>query len=346
MLLLKTDSLGNQQFRKEYTTDPSMDHYAYSLVQTADGGYLILGVRAYFGTYQGGVGTIHKNDLVLLKTDTQGNQQWVKIYAPWEWKQILYNGFDIQLLANGDFITVGAKSYAIFEPNNTYTGKYFLARFNPQGEIVDSVTLPKSYYFFKVNRLKPSHDGNFWAIGAEKDSSSTGQTGLIMKITPNLEILWKREYRVSPPESMLHEMFYEGVEMPDHGFVLCGGAFGPLEDSTNANGWVIRVDSLGCLEPGCDGSSAAPEPPGEGPGIALSPNPTGGAFRIALTRPGEVLLGVRLLDLQGRLISDLQYLRSAGWRECELDLSGQPSGAYLVQVRTRAGWALRKVLKQ
>ncbi len=131
--------------------------------------------------------------------------------------------------------------------------------------------------------------------------------------------------------------------MPDFGFVVCGSSY---EDSTKQNGWILRVDSLGCLEPGCDGSSAAPEPPGEGPGIALSPNPTGGAFRIALTRPGEVLLGVRLLDLQGRLISDLQYLRSAGWRECELDLSGQPSGAYLVQVRTSAGWALRKVLKQ
>ncbi len=348
LMLLKTDSLGNQQFRKEFTTDTTKDHYAYSLVQTQDGGYLIFGLRAYFGNYLGGLLTAHKNDMVLLKTDAQGNQQWVKVYPPWEWKQILFYGLDIQELSNGDFITMGVKSYAIFEPGNTYTGKYFLARFNPEGEFVDSITLLNSYYFFKVNRLKPSSDGNFWAIGAEKDSQNLAQTGLIMKITPNLEVLWKREYRVSPPESLYHEMFNEGVEMPDHGFVLCGTAFGPLEDSTNQNGWVIRVDSLGCLEPGCNFSSAAPEPPGEAPdiGITLSPNPTSGILHLALTRAGDVLLGVRVFDLQGRVLSDVQYLRSAGWRECVLDLSGQPAGAYVVQVRTSVGWAVKKVIKQ
>ena len=81
-------------------------------------------------------------------------------------------------------------------------------------------------------------------------------------------------------------------------------------------------------------------------GITLSPNPTSGILRLALTRAGDVLLGARLLDLQGRVVSDLQFLRSAGWRECVLDLSGQPAGGYVVQVRTSAGWAVRRVVKQ
>ncbi len=346
LVLLKTDSLGNQEFRKEFTTDPTKDHYAYSLVQTQDGGYLIFGLRAYFGNYPGGLLTAHKNDMVLLKTDAQGNQEWVKVYAPWEWKQNLFYGRDILMLPDGEFLIGGLKGYVIGLPGITFAGKYFLARLNQSGEFIDSITLSGMYQLTRINRLKPSSDGNFWAIGAEKDSSNTGQTGLIMKITPDLEVLWKREYRVSPPESMLHEIFYEGVEMPDHGFVLCGGAFGPLEDSTNANGWVIRVDSLGCLEPGCNGSSAAPEPPGEAPdiGITLSPNPTSGILRLALTLAGDVLLGARVLDMQGRVVSDVQYLRSAGWRECVLDLSGQAAGAYVVQVRTSAGWAVVKVI--
>lgn len=168
-----------------------------------------------------------------------------------------------------------------------------------------------------------------------------------MKITPELEVLWKREYRVSPPESMLHEMFYEAVEMPDKGFVLCGTAFGLLEDSTNQNGWVIRVDSLGCLEPGCHLNSPVEEPPAAVPdiGLALSPNPTTGQVHLVLTHEGAVLLGVRVLDVQGRTVSDIQYKRSAGWRECDLDLGAEPAGVYVVQVHTSEGAGARKVIK-
>ncbi|MDX1911340.1 MAG: T9SS type A sorting domain-containing protein, partial [Saprospiraceae bacterium] len=347
ILLIKADSLGNLTFRKEYTTDGTKNHYAYSLTQTLDGGFLIFGFRNYIGPYPGGNTTVNNIDMVLIKTDTQGNQQWAKVYPPWEWRHNLFFGWDIQPLADGTFLTGAGKGYALFQPDNTFSAKYFLARITENGEFSDSLTLPDWHELCRINRLKPSSDGNFWAIGAEKDSQNLGQTSLIMKITPELEVLWKREYRVSPPESMLHEMFYEAVEMPDKGFVLCGTAFGLLEDSTNQNGWVIRVDSLGCLEPGCHLNSPVEEPPAAVPdiGLALSPNPTTGQVHLALTHEGAVLLGVRVLDVQGRTVSDIQYKRSAGWRECDLDLGAEPAGVYVVQVHTSEGAGARKVIK-
>lgn len=134
-----------------------------------------------------------------------------------------------------------------------------------------------------------------------------------MKITSDLQVLWKREYRVSPPESLLHEAFC-ATEMPDHGFVLAGRAFGPLEDSTWSNGWVIRVDSLGCLEPGCDSVfTAAHDPPlSEEVTLALYPNPTDGIVHLSLTEPEARLLGARLLDAEGRVLYDVQFRREAG----------------------------------
>lgn len=168
-----------------------------------------------------------------------------------------------------------------------------------------------------------------------------------MKISPNLQVLWKREYRASPPESLIHDLFYEGAIMPDKSFVLCGLAFGPLEDSTNQNAWVVRVDSLGCLEPGCDSTVAVQGPnQEEDVGLRLSPNPTGGEVRLALTDAEAVLLGLRLLDIQGRVIQDIQFLRSAGWRACVLNLAEQPAGVYIVQVRTSMGWTVKKVVKE
>ncbi|MFN0215632.1 MAG: hypothetical protein ACKVT2_15350, partial [Saprospiraceae bacterium] len=291
MLFLKTDSLGNQVFRKEYTTDSTKGHYAYSFAKTADNGYLLIGYRSYNAHCLGCLLQEGMNDLVFIKTDSLGNEQWTKVYPSLEWKQILFYSLDLQALPNGEFLLAGLKGYAVYQPGNAYIGKYFLARINDSGEFVDSVTLDQDYYFLRVNRLKPSADGNFWAIGAERDTFTEGQTGLIMKISPELEVIWKREYRVSPPESTMHEMFYEGVEMPDKGFALCGTAFGPLEDSTWQNGWVIRVDSLGCLEPGCQLNSAVEDPPAAelDIGINLSPNPTSGQARLALTQEGAVL---------------------------------------------------------
>lgn len=348
MFLLKADSLGSLVFRKEYSTNPNSNHYAFSFTKTEDGGYLLYGYSGYWGHYLGGILETNMLDMVLLKTDGDGNQEWAKVYPPWEWKQTLFYGRDIQPLKSGGYLIAGLKSYRIGLPGNTFVGKYFFARIDSNGDFIDSITLSQNYYFFKVNRLKPSSDGGFWAIGAEKDSQSLAQTGIIIKITPGLEILWKREYRVSPPESTLHEIFYEGVEMPDHGFVLCGGAYGPLEDSTYANGWVIRVDSLGCLEPGCQLNSAVEDPPvlEQDIGISISPNPTSGQAQLTLTHLGAMLLGMRILDIQGRVVSDIQFLRSAGWRECEIDLGGQPAGVYVVQVRTSEGKVARKIVKQ
>ena len=53
-----------------------------------------------------------------------------------------------------------------------------------------------------------------------------------------------------------------------------------------------------------------------------------------------------MLDVQGRVVSDMQFLRSAGWRECVVDLSGEPAGVYIVQIRTSEGWATKKIIKQ
>lgn len=347
IFLTKTDSLGNITFRKEYTTDPSKHHVALSIVQISNEGYFVLGYRYYEGPYWGG-GAENKIDMVCLRIDALGNQINSVVYPPWEWKQILFYGRDIYPLSNGEFLFCGLKSYAIFQANNTYSSKYFFAKIDANGQFLDSLTLPDWHELSRIDRIKPAFDGNFWVVGTEKDSQNLGATGLIMKIAPDLQVLWKREYRVSPPESLLHEAFWDAVEMPDHGFVLAGRAFGPLEDSTWSNGWVIRVDSLGCLEPGCDTVfTAVHDPPAgeEDAGLSLYPNPTAGALHLALTESDALLLGARLLDAQGRVLYDVQFRREAGWRACSLDLGGQPAGVYVVQVRTTKGWVVRKIIK-
>ena len=68
--LVKTDSSGNMQWNKTYGGVGS--EYAFSVVQTSDGGYALAG-ETYLGP--------SSDDAYLVKTDSSGNMQWSKTYG-------------------------------------------------------------------------------------------------------------------------------------------------------------------------------------------------------------------------------------------------------------------------
>ncbi len=70
--LVKTDELGNMQWNQTY--GGTKDEFAFSMIQTSDGGYAIAG---YTESYSSG----GYNDFWLVKTDSLGNEQWSKTYG-------------------------------------------------------------------------------------------------------------------------------------------------------------------------------------------------------------------------------------------------------------------------
>ena len=69
--LVKTNSTGNMQWN--YTYGGWAQDWAFSVVQTRDGGYAIAGVTGSFGAGGG--------DFWLVKTDANGNEQWNYTYG-------------------------------------------------------------------------------------------------------------------------------------------------------------------------------------------------------------------------------------------------------------------------
>jgi hypothetical protein len=74
--LVKTDSSGNVQWSRTYGGTDSDD--AWSVVQTADGGYALAG-------QQRSLTTAGWYDFWLVKTDANGNMQWNKTYGRINW---------------------------------------------------------------------------------------------------------------------------------------------------------------------------------------------------------------------------------------------------------------------
>ncbi|OPY55857.1 MAG: Protease inhibitor precursor [Pelotomaculum sp. PtaU1.Bin035] len=70
LYLIKTDTAGNKEWEKTFGNVD--DNYGISVNQTADGGYIIGGATNSNLDYGGG--------MLLIKTDSSGNEQWEKIF--------------------------------------------------------------------------------------------------------------------------------------------------------------------------------------------------------------------------------------------------------------------------
>ena len=93
--LVKTDSNGNMQWNNTYG-GPKND-YGYSLIQTSDEGYAIVGMTCDY--------TVLYQDMWLIKTSANGNMQWTKTYGG-----INYDvGMSIIQTGDGGYIVAGNK---------------------------------------------------------------------------------------------------------------------------------------------------------------------------------------------------------------------------------------------
>lgn len=71
MLLIKTDVAGDTLWVKTY--GGIQNSFAYSIQQTKDGGYILVGTTTSFG--------VSGDDVFVVKTDENGNKEWSKTYG-------------------------------------------------------------------------------------------------------------------------------------------------------------------------------------------------------------------------------------------------------------------------
>jgi len=94
-LLVKTDSVGNEQWNKTYTAAR-----IFSLQQTADDGYILGGAMYYGGN--------DFSDFWMLKTDQSGKTLWNRTYDCARWTQSEFEeAYSVQQTSDGGYILAG-----------------------------------------------------------------------------------------------------------------------------------------------------------------------------------------------------------------------------------------------
>ncbi len=106
MLLLKLDALGNMQWSKVYGGGAA--DFGLQAIETADGGYILSGFLSGLG--------FGATDIALIKTDANGNTQWMKVYggAGGEWGNYVEQTNDGGYIVAGYTTSFGAGGFDIY----------------------------------------------------------------------------------------------------------------------------------------------------------------------------------------------------------------------------------------
>jgi hypothetical protein len=290
-LLLKTDSLGNQQWYKTFTDNHAYRNYqGTSVIQTADNGYCLGG---YGGYYEAGK---YKSITEIIKTDEQGNQQWKKTYG-----NPLNCNTGAMLCLSKDNNIIG--TYSLCNSGDLHVDRQiYLTKIGLDGTEIWNKEIGNKEIAMWVSWVETLTDGNYIVSGNHGIRDTIIKNiGWLFKLNTNGDSIWYREYVIIPGAHEVNEI-WQVTPTPDKGFA-CAGSLYPTESGGSQDIWVFKTDSMGCLVPNCDGVSITEFNPNAGAQMLVYPNPFSNAFAINYYIPKENKSGIfQLYDIYGKLV--------------------------------------------
>ncbi len=346
--VLKTDANGNLLWYKEIKDDYLQTVSYGNLTPTSDGHFLFSTLAQY-----------------PLPT---GN--WMRVYYQYAkingngdvlWKKVLTDSkSDDQLpftapTANGGFVAAMPKDTFIVNKGN---GPWRNLRWYSQ----DAVLEVEHHWdihaaFFGSNDLLEAENGDIVVVGVRRSDWGRGQS-FIERYTAEGELLWERIYNdsLARPWPGAFLAFISVTELNDHRIAITGIVTDSVDTVANPN-WpplnfnvlFVVLDSLGCLEPGCDGvlqvitslEGFQELAPLDVPLLKVSPNPAVNHVVVQLPEQARSHLDRGVLtcyDLHGRMVQSWSWPQDSV-RQMDLDLRALSMGAYVL-VLTNGGYPI------
>ncbi len=164
--LLKTDAFGNKLWDK--TFGGSLEDGARSLVELPDGSLVLTGYQGYAG---------NKENLFVLKTDSDGNFVWLNTFGSQEYRR---RGYSVEAIPNGDLLVIGESKVTSGQDKNI-----LVLRINPLGTQIWSSTYNLQDIFGNpaeddVRAVVANADGSFLLAGGT--NTQPGGAGFLMMI--------------------------------------------------------------------------------------------------------------------------------------------------------------------
>ena len=320
--LLRTDSAGELLWAREY--GGSSTDYMVSVDLVGTGFYLGGMYRNVPSNYQ----------IWTIRIDQDGEIIWER---RWGGPFNDSNGH-VQTTSDGHVLVAGNWPTAAGTYSNSYI---FLAKLdssngasiweNRYGPATINTTI------FAVKEITPF--GDLIATG-QTTPEVLEEYGVLLRTAANGDSLWMRYYQYS--DSIISGgagQLRDVLPTPDGGFIAVGAAYGISQNgqSYGQDVWVIKVDSMGCLEPGCHLLTGIESQVTNLQGaLTVAPNPvrSGAAVQVSISLPPSITpqgpLRLSVVSSEGRVVRE-QLIGEGGRRalqgtQQEAMLTALPAG--------------------
>jgi hypothetical protein len=174
--LIKTDSLGNTIWTGNYNGGSNQD-ICYSVQQTTDGGYILVG---YSWGYLYGY-----DDVFLVKTDSLGNMLWQKAYGG----SINDEGKSVQLTTDGGYVITGRANGPVW----TEGGDVYLIKTDSMGNALWTKTYGGDSTD-EGNSVQQTADGGYIIAGYTKSYGAGSHDFYLLKTDSIGDTIWTKTY--------------------------------------------------------------------------------------------------------------------------------------------------------
>ncbi len=314
--LVKTDTMGDTLWIR--TFGDTLDQSGYEIEQPEEGGFIISGVTGLFGS-----GSVL--DILLIKTDDNGNLQWMRTYGGSEDERpnAVHNTPDGGYLISGETSSFGAGGY-----------DFYLIRTDRSGDTLWTRTFGFSGDDFARDMVL-TVDGGCMVIGTYWPVSGNPGDMLLWKADSLGNSQWFTRYGGSAS----YETGYGMCKVTSGGYILVGSRY--ISNSpTNWDVYVVRTGSD--LSPANDRQVL--EPP-QSFLLSAFPNPFNAMTTIRYDVPVQSQVELRVFDVLGRSVGELfSGVQSAGSHNVTWNGSAVASGLYFVQLKAGDFFTRQKVM--
>ena len=259
--VIKIDTNGLIQWQQTY--GGTNDDFLYTMLPTADGGFLLGGESTSAASGNKTNENIGLYDYWLVKIDENGNKVWDRCYGGIDQDWML----SIQPTVDGDYILAGTSASDNFggppvnrtAPSFDYED-YWVVKVDANGNPLWDEAFGGNDSDY-LSAILPTSDGGYLAGGFSYSPASGNKTGTnygpnsledywIVKMDPNGNKQWDQVFGGTDWDDL-----YNMVATSDGGFMLCGTSQAPLSgnktvgDFGEGDYWVIKLASDMMLEP-------------------------------------------------------------------------------------------------